>query len=188
MKKNRKYKFKNNIGFTLIELLVVISIIGLLASVVLVSLSSARQKSRVAKRLTDLKQVQTALELYYGDYNRYPTTTLGAFRGECSAWGSLNATSVIPGLVPTYLNKMPSDPSMDKVGNVNCYLYMSDLAGTDYKFMDYAITDMTPVQVNQYPSLKDPNRNATPPALNECGNNADTNNALSVYTAGHRCW
>src|SRR3990167_526198 len=51
-------------GFTLIELLVVITIIGLLASVVLARLSSARAKARDARRYSDLLQLQLALELY----------------------------------------------------------------------------------------------------------------------------
>ncbi len=53
------------LGFTLIELLVVIAIIGVLASIVLASLNSARRKSRDARRITDLKQIQLALELYF---------------------------------------------------------------------------------------------------------------------------
>jgi len=52
-------------GFTLIELLVVIAIIGILSSVVLASLNSARQKGRDARRISDVKQVQLALELFY---------------------------------------------------------------------------------------------------------------------------
>ena len=68
---------KNQSGFTLIELLVVIAIIGVLAAVVLVSLNSARSKSRDARRLADVRQLMTALELYYNDNSGYPTS-LGA--------------------------------------------------------------------------------------------------------------
>ena len=57
--------FKNKRGFTLIELLVVIAIIGVLASIVLASLNNARLKSRNARRITDIKQLQLALELYF---------------------------------------------------------------------------------------------------------------------------
>lgn len=62
-------------GFTLIELLVVISIIGLLASIVMVSLNSARAKARDARRLADLRQIQTALELYYDKNGQYPISS-----------------------------------------------------------------------------------------------------------------
>jgi len=61
-------------GFTLIELLVVIAIIGILSSVVLASLNSARAKARDAKRVADLGQVQTALALYYDSNQKYPQT------------------------------------------------------------------------------------------------------------------
>lgn len=59
-------------GFTLIELLVVIAIIGILSSVVLASLNDARLKSRDAKRIADIKQIQLALELYFDSNNAYP--------------------------------------------------------------------------------------------------------------------
>jgi len=59
-------------GFTLIELLVVIAIIGILSSVVLASLNSARTKGRDAKRVADIRQMQVALELYFDSYRQYP--------------------------------------------------------------------------------------------------------------------
>ncbi|MFA4880019.1 MAG: prepilin-type N-terminal cleavage/methylation domain-containing protein [Candidatus Doudnabacteria bacterium] len=59
-------------GFTLIELLVVIAVIGLLATVVTVSVNSARKKARDVKKISDLKQIQTALQLFYDKNQRMP--------------------------------------------------------------------------------------------------------------------
>lgn len=65
---------KNKQGFTLIELLVVIAIIGLLSTLSIVALNQARARSRDARRLADVKQIQTALEMYYNDNYAYPDT------------------------------------------------------------------------------------------------------------------
>jgi general secretion pathway protein G len=62
---------KNKKGFTLIELLVVIAIIGLLSTLAVVALTSARQKSRDSKRVSDMKQLQTAMELLFSSNNSY---------------------------------------------------------------------------------------------------------------------
>ncbi len=59
-------------AFTLIELLIVIAIIGLLATLSVIALNNARAKSRDAKRMADVKQMQTALELYFNDAQSYP--------------------------------------------------------------------------------------------------------------------
>ncbi|HHH12272.1 MAG TPA: prepilin-type N-terminal cleavage/methylation domain-containing protein, partial [Candidatus Moranbacteria bacterium] len=69
-------------GFTLIELLIVIAIIGILASIILVNLAGARAKARDAERLTQIKSVQNALELYFLDNNRYPYSDYDG----CGGW------------------------------------------------------------------------------------------------------
>ena len=83
-------------GFTLIELLVVIAIIAILASIVLASLNSARVKSRDARRMADLKQVENALELYNNDNQSYPAVT---------TYSALSSY-----LVPNYISTLPVDP------------------------------------------------------------------------------
>jgi prepilin-type N-terminal cleavage/methylation domain-containing protein len=65
-------KFKK--GFTLVELLVVIAIIGILSSVVVVSLNSARSKARDTKRVADISNLRIALETYNNANSQYPQT------------------------------------------------------------------------------------------------------------------
>lgn len=66
-----------NRGFTLIELLVVIAIIGILSSVVLSSLNSARSKANVSFLKSNLKNISTELELYFLNNGRYPNSSTG---------------------------------------------------------------------------------------------------------------
>ena len=68
MIRNKKEK-----GFTLLELLVVIGIIGLLASILVINLTSARRRARDTKRVADIRNIQTATEDYYGKNGKYPT-------------------------------------------------------------------------------------------------------------------
>ena len=102
-------------GFTLIELLVVIAIIGLLASIVLVSLSSARRKARDSRRIGDLRQVQLALELYSDAtpaqiYPFHGAPAIGTVANIANSDANLT-TELAAALVPTYLGGMPADPT-----------------------------------------------------------------------------
>lgn len=63
---------KRNKGFTLIEILIVVSIIGLLTSATLLGLGTFRQTGRDARRMSDLRQIQNALELFYAKSSSYP--------------------------------------------------------------------------------------------------------------------
>jgi prepilin-type N-terminal cleavage/methylation domain-containing protein len=71
-------------GFTLIELLVVIAIIGLLSSMSVYAINIARMKARDAKRLADLKQIATALDLFYDQQSRYPASPGGTCWDLCA--------------------------------------------------------------------------------------------------------
>jgi prepilin-type N-terminal cleavage/methylation domain-containing protein len=94
-------KNKRSEGFTLVELLVVIAIIGLLSTLSLVALNSARQKARDALRTADIKQMQTALELYYSDYTKYPGTP----------WFVPGGSLATGSPVVTYMAQIPKNPT-----------------------------------------------------------------------------
>jgi prepilin-type N-terminal cleavage/methylation domain-containing protein len=84
---------KNKQGFTLIELLVVIAIIGLLSTLSIVALNQARARSRDARRIADIKQIQTALEMYYNDLGQYPASLTA---GSPIASGTISYMDIVP--------------------------------------------------------------------------------------------
>jgi type II secretion system protein G len=185
-----------NTGFTLIELLVVIAIIGLLASIVLASLTSARAKARDAVRIAQMEQIRNALELYAASNNgSYPNPGWG-WRSQCAGWGTYTQDQVAPGLVPTYIAQFPTDPGMVAASNVNCYLYLSN--GTDYKVLDYV--QSSDVNTAGERNFIDPLRNSgrSWQILGQClsngtpgnGNgNGDGNSTWAIWSSSNSmCW
>jgi len=67
-----KAKNRSGAGFTLIELLVVITVIGLLSSMILVGLQGVRAQGRDTRRVSDMRNMQNALELYFNKNTTYP--------------------------------------------------------------------------------------------------------------------
>lgn len=129
----------NKKGFTLIELLVVIAIIGLLSTLAVVALGSARTKARDAKRLSDIKQVQTALELYYTDVGKYPITTTAIVLGNATNGACLNQASGFTKAGVTdcpnaYMGQVPADPGSNaytyNISDGSTYSITATLEGT----------------------------------------------------------
>ncbi len=116
-----KINFKNKEGFTLIELLVVVAIIGMLASLILASLNSARTKARDSRRLSDLKEIANLITVN-------ETSPEGAIG--CS--GNVNNCSSVTGLEALSRFKDPSGATTVCSANPNgvCQYALSRASGS----------------------------------------------------------
>ena len=74
-------------AFTLIELLVVISIIAVISTLLMANLNAARERGRDAQRKADMRNIQTALRLFYNDYSNFPASGTGANSGKIVGCG-----------------------------------------------------------------------------------------------------
>ncbi len=115
-------------GFTLIEMLIVVAIIAVLASVVLVGLGPTRRLGRDARRITDLKQAQNGLELYFNKCGYYPGTAQAL--SPCGAYSTIltwaELTSALTGS-NLGISNVPSDPTAG-----SNYIYGASAGGTSY--------------------------------------------------------
>jgi len=151
-------KRNNQTGFTLIELLVVISIIGILSSLAVVSLNTARNKARDALRKADMTQMRTAINLYYDENGQYPicgtwdanAADLGASLQDGSdCYNTVLKAALTQGVKP-YLGIMPKDPknsaNSPTTDATYLYRYVSQTNGTEYALV-YRIEDNADLQV-----------------------------------------
>ena len=133
----KMFNFKlnsNKKGFTLIELLVVVAIIGVLASVVLVSLADARAKGRDSKRISDMKALQTAIEMAKTDGINPPASY------------AHSGTTVFNYLRPTYLQSIPIETYPATANSADLYYFCNlntfvagNLCHNDTDISTYAI-------------------------------------------------
>ena len=125
---------KNQKGFTLIELLVVIAIIGVLSTIVLVSLNTARQKARDVRRVSDMRQVALGLEMYY-DSNTdtgYPGTVA------VESWAVMDTALEGGG----FITSVPTEPGTNDAyqywvaGDKQSYVLMAILEDDNHSALD----------------------------------------------------
>ena len=125
-KKNFKSYILNlnsEVGFTLIELLIVVAIIGILATLLMTNFIGVRQRARDAQRKADVRQMQSALELYRSDSGSYPASDANHRLGSSpcptpSSFKSADGTS-------TYMQTVPCDPLGTSYYHSGSYYYTS---------------------------------------------------------------
>ena len=128
-----KQSVKNrDAGFTLIELLVVIAVIGLLATIVMVSLNSARKKARNTKRNADNVQLKTAFNMAADAAGGvFPSTGSDAWNCVSTScyggWAPYGANATIDAAIAPYIKK-PEDPAESSRG-YGGYMYDGAWAG-----------------------------------------------------------
>ena len=146
-------KTKHNSGFTLIELLVVVSIIALLSSVVLASLSGAKDRAVNVAALAQVRQVQTNLEIFYEANNGYPNPKLAANSYYCIG----GTTCTIPGPGGTTADYLAMNNSDKEVSSTLADIRSFLLPSLAYA-AQYTITGSL---FSSYPSSKQTNISLT---------------------------
>ena len=112
-------------GFTLIELVVVIAIVGMVSSIIIVGIQTAKEKGRDAQRVREMDQIRKALEMHLVDFDRYPAGIEG---GKC-----IKDMADLKTALSSYLATLPEEPLLTQ-GRL-CYTYFSDADGSGFKIM-----------------------------------------------------
>lgn len=120
---------KSRSGFTIVELLIVIVVIAILATVSIVAYNGIQQRARNSQRISDIKAIANAVELYYADNGSYPMTG-----GWCTQISNPNRgngySAAFQSAIATYMPKVPFDPLYAETHQD--YFYRRDPSGQSY--------------------------------------------------------
>jgi len=162
-KKGRYMLKKWSAGFTLIELMVVIAIIAILTGLVGSNYLTSRARARDAERKNDLRQIQSALEMYHNDHSHYPAAGFGTIQsldwGEDAFVDEENNDTI-------YMPVLPGDPA----GGTQ-YYYEANTANTKYRLCAFIENEEDGDIQQIYPPPKDCGG-----PCNYCVNSSNTTN------------
>jgi len=117
---------KTQSGFTLIELLVVISIIGILSTIVMISLNGARAKARDAVRMQDIHEINNAIQLYISDHGHSPWIVDEATCDSADNYLPCDASDYVGNCGGTQIRDVQYCPSWDALASL-LHPYISTL-------------------------------------------------------------
>jgi prepilin-type N-terminal cleavage/methylation domain-containing protein len=127
-------------GFTFVEIMVAVSLIAILSAIIYANFGNARAAARDDVRMSALKELQLAIELYKAQNGSYPaagcSTVSPNWAGPGPAQESWQITcdQYIVGLVPDFIADLPTDPNSEQIAGQGFY-YRTDAARTNYKMM-----------------------------------------------------
>lgn len=171
-------------GFTLIEVLVVVAIISILTAILVANYNEARKNSRDKVRMSDLKSLQLAVELYKAQYGQYPAQGCGTAGTQFAGPGPMTVTwassceEYISGLAPQFVPSLPKDPSQENVSNTG-YFYATDATRQSYKIMAALSVESKLITAFSDEFSRFPR---------DCGFGGPQPTVYAVYSAGAECW
>lgn len=175
-------------GFTLVEVLITITIIGILVSIMTLNFLEARKVARDKIRMSALKELQVAINLYKAQNGRYPEVGCSAGSGVWAGPGPQEGANVtcdqyIVGLVPNYIAELPRDPNQESDLGEG-FMYVTDATGSVYKAMVHGSVEKQFVTSYADEFARCPASNGS----GHCGPGGPQNYVYAIYSKGTEWW
>lgn len=165
---------KHKRGFTIVEIMIVVVVIGILASIAVVTFRGSPERAEFTRALSDMKHINDAITVYRAQKGTYPAGNNACQDVATSPTPPDTTPPLSASLVPAYLDAMLVPPSNKTAFK---YQYCADVNGSNYKLIRTVTTGLPDVEKNGV-NAATPNDNITAPAL------SSTANSWGYWTAG----
>lgn len=125
-------------AFTLIELLIIIVIIGILATALIPKITGSQARARDTARMAGMRQMQTALQLYYWEFGKYPGGGAFHYANYLGAWCAHQATPLVwteifnDDFTKNYISSLPIDPLGKSADYCYWYTYVGSMGNSSH--------------------------------------------------------